>query len=34
MERLDAQDVIYRLASSLSGIDHPIRLRWVSSGRE
>ena len=28
MERLDAVAVIYRLASAISGIEHPIRFRW------
>ncbi|MYC06794.1 MAG: hypothetical protein F4X57_06450 [Chloroflexi bacterium] len=28
MERLDALAVIYRLASAISGIEHPIRFRW------
>ena len=28
VERLDAVAVIYRLASAISGIEHPIRFRW------
>ena len=28
VERLDAVAVIYRLASAISGVEHPIRFRW------
>ena len=28
LERLDAAGVIYRLASSLADLDHPVRFRW------
>ena len=28
VERLDALAVIYRLASAISGVEHPIRFRW------
>ena len=28
VERLDAVAVIYRLASAMSGVEHPIRFRW------
>ena len=28
LERLDAAAVIYRLASALTGLGHPVRFRW------